>query len=578
MNRRNRYGPLVAAALAALLVSACSAGAGNGEKAEAGGSGATLVKGDANTVNSGTAGKGGSITYVLERNILNWNPLGADIGVATQLVADVYDPSTFFSAPDLKTVEMNKDLLLSAEQTSTSPQVLVYKISPKAVWSDGTPISAADFEYVWRASDPRVCPKCEVASTMGYDSVKSLVASDGGKTVTMTLSKPFSDWQSMFSPLLPAHVAKKLGDDGTPDGLAASFNEGFRYKTSFPDWSGGPFMFKSWQSNQAATLVPNPKWYGRPVTLDSLIFRVITDTTQEVPALRNNEVQIINPQPQVDLLRNVQALKGVNYQLVRGLRKQMLLPNLNNPVMQDPVLRKALFTAMDVKQAISKTVGQFDPEAVPLRNRIYVPQQTPAYQDNLGDQGSGDVAKATALLTGAGYKIDAGKLIDPKGTPVPPITMRYLANDQILQTISELFAASAKAVGVTVNVQSTDSVGETVTHQPGKDFDIFAMTWVGQTFLASQYSQAFMTKAGLNFGGYSSAKVDDLLKKALSATDPAESAELLNGVDKQLSEDAYILPMYQQPDLLAYTSNLVNVRANGTYFGPPYNGGEWGIR
>ncbi|WP_026422597.1 ABC transporter family substrate-binding protein [Actinokineospora inagensis] len=554
----------------AVVVTACSAGSPGG------GDTGNQVKGEANTANTGTAKQGGTLTYVLERNIVDWNPLGADIGVATQLVADVYDPAPFVTLPDLKTVELNKDLLVSAEQTGTSPQTLVYKINPKAVWNDGTPITAADFDYVRRASDPKTCPKCEVASTMGYDHITSLVGSDDGRTVTVTLSQPFGDWKSLFGPILPAHVAHKLGDDGTPDGLAKSFNDGFRYKDSFPDWSGGPFIFKSWQTNQAATLVPNPKWWGKPVTLDSLVFRVITDTSQEVPALQNNEVQVINPDPQVDLLRNVQALSGVRYQLVQGLRKQMILPNLNNPAMQDPVLRKALFTAMDVGQTIQKTVGQLTSDAQPLRNRIYVPQQ-PGYKDNLDTLGTGDVAKATSMLTDAGYKIDGGKLVDPKGVPVPTLTMRYIQNNQILQTVCQLFADTAKKLGVTVDVQTTDSVGATVTHQAGKDFDLFAMGWIGQTFLASQYSQAFMTKAGLNFGGYSSPVVDDLLTKALGATDETQVAEYLNGVDAQLTKDAYILPLYQVPDLLVYKANLVNVRANGTYFGPPYNGGEWGF-
>ena len=572
MKRRKSYLALMTGLTAVLVASACSA-----NKSSDTNSAATLMKGEANTINAGTAKQGGSITYVLERNIVDWNPLAADIGVATQLVADVYDPSTFVTAPDLKSIDLNKDLLVSAEQVSASPQVLVYKISPKAVWSDGTPISADDFSYTWKTQDPRSCPKCETATTMGYDHIKSVVGTDGGKTVTVTLTQPFGDWKSMFAPILPAQVAKKLGDDGTPAGLAKSFNDGFRYASSFPDWSGGPFIFKSWQTNQAATLVPNPKWYGKPVTVDSLIFRVITDTTQEVPALQNNEVQVINPQPQIDLLRNVKALSGINYQLVPGLRKEEFLPNLKTPALKDPVLRRALFTATDVQQIIDKTVGQFDSQTKPLRNRIYVPQ-SPEYQDNLGELGSGSLDKAKAMLSAGGYTLNAGKLIDPKGVAVPPLTMRYVVGNQIQQTECELFTATAKALGVTINAQSTDSIGATVTHQAGKDFDIFAFTWVGQTFLATQYSQAFMSNAGLNFGNYSSPKVDSLLTQALTTTDSTKLAGLLNDVDKQLSDDAFIMPLYQQPILLAYKSNLVNVRANGTYFGVPYNGGEWGIK
>ena len=43
--------------------------------------------------------------------------------------------------PDLS-VFLNTDLLTSATLTSTSPQTIVYKINPKAVWSDGQPITS----------------------------------------------------------------------------------------------------------------------------------------------------------------------------------------------------------------------------------------------------------------------------------------------------------------------------------------------------------------------------------------------------------------------------------------------------
>ena len=49
--------------------------------------------------------------------------------------------------------------------------------------------------------------------------------------------------------------------------------------------------------------MPNPKWYGKTKpSLDKLIFRIITDQTQEPTALQNNEVQAIYPQPNADLV------------------------------------------------------------------------------------------------------------------------------------------------------------------------------------------------------------------------------------------------------------------------------------
>lgn len=63
------------------------------------------------------------------------------------------------------------------------------------------------------ASDSAQIKGCLPQSTAGYYRIKSLTASDGGKTVTTVMSKPYSDWKSLFGagyPLYPAHVAEKL--------------------------------------------------------------------------------------------------------------------------------------------------------------------------------------------------------------------------------------------------------------------------------------------------------------------------------------------------------------------------------
>src|SRR3989442_9826647 len=47
---------------------------------------------------------------------------------------------------------IDHDYLDSAAVTTAAPQqVVTYRINPKAVWGDGTPITEADFEAQWRA-------------------------------------------------------------------------------------------------------------------------------------------------------------------------------------------------------------------------------------------------------------------------------------------------------------------------------------------------------------------------------------------------------------------------------------------
>ena len=59
-------------------------------------------------------------------------------------------PQAFIVNNKLQPV-LNSQLLESASVTSSSPQTVVYKLNPKAVWSDGTPITADDFIYNWQA-------------------------------------------------------------------------------------------------------------------------------------------------------------------------------------------------------------------------------------------------------------------------------------------------------------------------------------------------------------------------------------------------------------------------------------------
>src|SRR5206468_5397442 len=54
--------------------------------------------------------------------------------------------------PDL-TVQLDRDLMESAELTGERPQTVTYRIQPAATWSDGVSIGAEDFTYLWRRSN-----------------------------------------------------------------------------------------------------------------------------------------------------------------------------------------------------------------------------------------------------------------------------------------------------------------------------------------------------------------------------------------------------------------------------------------
>jgi peptide/nickel transport system substrate-binding protein len=542
------------------------------------------LTGDPDTVNSGPVTKGGNLTYVLEKTIDNWNVLtsAGDTFETAEVENSIY-PNVFNVLPDLQPT-LNTDLMVSADQTSASPQTLVYKINPNASWSDGTPINADDFIYLWKAQDGVTCPKCDLESTTGYAQIASVVGSDNGKTVTVTMKTPYSDWKALFSTLMPYHAATPQGLDAAS--IEKSWDTGFA--TDPPKISGGPFMISDFQKDQSVTTVPNPKWYGKNGPyVDKLIYRMITDATQEPPALQNKEVDAMYPQPEVDLIKQLDAMQNIKYQLDTGLVFEHIDLNLQNPALQDVAVRKALFTVTDVTGMIARTVGQIDSDIKPLGNRMFVPGQK-GYQDNVTSfgYGTGDVAAATKFLTDAGYKIVGGKLMDKTGKAFPALSMRYTQGNAIRQSECEQFAAGAKKLGITVNVSPTDSLGDTLTQKDANHkYDVIVFAWVATPFgssnaalYQSDTAQGSAGSWGGNYGHYKSDAVDKSLADSLVTTDPAKELSDLNDADKQLSADAYTLPLYQKPVILAYADKWANIRDNATSVGPPYNTQDWGTR
>ncbi|GAA3822733.1 ABC transporter family substrate-binding protein [Amycolatopsis tucumanensis] len=575
-SRAARIGAL--AATAALVLAACGGGGGDNSGVQTGQAFAECDA-NANACNSAAADQlqdGGDVTFAIEKNIPNWNVTSGEGNVfETGMVTKGILPYTFYTTPDLKPT-LATDFVTSADITSTNPQTVVYKINPKAVWSDGTPITADDFIYNWKVQNGKDCPDCAPASTSGYDRIASVVGSDGGKTVTVTFTDPFTDWKVLWSStgaMYPAHLAAQHGDLNTPAGLAESYKW---FGETVPTWSGGPWKIDNFQNNVSVTMVPNPAWWGAKPKLSRVIFRIITDASQEPTALQNNEVQVIYPQPQVDLVNQVRNIPNVSSYIGLGLTWEHFDFNLKNPALANKALRQALYTAVDVQGIINKTVGQFTDKVKPLQNHNFMPGQE-GYKDVISStgQGTGDINKAKQILTEAGYKLQGDQLIDPSGAAVPTLRMRYTVGNQIRQNECELFQQAASQLGVKVDIIPTDDLGDTTSNG---DFDIIVFAWVASPFPFSGAQQNWTTGSESNYGEYSNPQVDNLIAQANAETDQAKAAELLNQADQIMADDAYVLPLYQKPTFIASYDNIANIRNNSTLDGPVYNMQEWGIR
>jgi peptide/nickel transport system substrate-binding protein len=449
---------------------------------------------------------------------------------------------------------------------------VVYKLKKEAVWDDGTPMTVKDFQMYWKFNNGKDCADCTPAGTTGYELIKSIEGSDEDKTVTVTFTEPYPDWQSLFA-LFPSHLAlKAAGDLDTPAGLA----KGFEFFKQTPTWSGWAYKFKTYEKDVSVTLERNDKFWGPKPALDTVVFRIIEDQAQQLPAMQNKEIQMMISQPNADMVQKVQGFAGVNYNLQSGPTWEHIDLNLKNKYLADTALRQAIFTAINRQEIIDKTIGVYFKGAQPLNNHIIMPPGAPGYKDVITPtgQGKGDVEKAKSILTGAGYKIDGGKLIGKDGQPVPPLRFRFTTGNQGRQQSLELVQAQLKQIGVDVKIEPLTNLGNTLNTG---DFDGIIFAWVGGPFLGDD-KDIWVTGGGGNYGKYSNPDVDRLMNDAAKSVDPNKMRDLYNQALEIMAKDAYVLPLFPKPVFVAVYSDFINVRNNSTSNGQTYNMHEWGLK
>ena len=545
----------LAALLAGLAMVAAACGGGGGGGGEETGGGTAQVT------------QGGTLNYAADQEPTGFNNnTSKDNGTSVANVTRTMFPVAFNLTPDFK-VEMNTDLLESAEQTSEDPQTVVYKIKQEAVWSDGTPVSADDFIYLWKNLNGTIKDN-DVSGTTGYDQIESVTGSDNGKTVTVVFKTPFRDWKSLFASgnfILPAHFMEKQ-----PGGWNTGLDKN---PEKIP--SAGWMKVENWTQGQSLTLVRNDKYWGQKANLDSIVFRFLPESTTQPAALQNNEVDLIYPQPQLDQVQQVKTLPDVSSQINFGPTFEHFDFNFKNKHLADLKVRQAIAKGTNVEELVNRTVKQFSDQAAPLGNRIYMKTQPNEYQDHFGEYGKGDVAAATALLEEAGYTKGSDGIY-AKGGDKLSLRISTTAGNALRETQEELFQAQMKAIGVDIKIANADSTKFFGEWLPAGNFDIANFAWVGSPFSISGSQGAYTCGSGSNYGQYCNKKIDQLFKQASAEFDDTKAAELGNQIDQQITADMATIPLYQKPTFIAWRNTFANIADNSTQDGPFWNSNLWG--
>jgi len=562
------------AAVSTLVISGCTKKGANGPAPQQFSPGFTECVQKPDDCNSGPTKKGGTLIAAIGKVIPNLNQWAGDGNlVETVQVMNGIVNGPFYFAPSGKIVV--SDLMAEEPKvTKTDPQTVVYKINPNAKWEDGSQITADDFKVTWLMQNGHD-KNINVAGTTGYDTINAVEGSDNGKTVTVTWTKPYPDWKGLFA-LMPAHLIKKSGDITSDAALEAGFKALYTDTT----WSSGPYKISTWDKEKSIELVPNPMWYGKvKPQLDKVIFQFVVDSAQLIPALQNKEINVIDAQPNSDMVTKLQGLtsSGVGYEVTAGAAWEHGDINVKNKFLADLALRQAIFAAINVQELMDKTIKSFFPAVAQMGDHMILPG-SPGYQDIRAkvapDQGTGDVEKAKKYLNDAGYKLDGTKLVTPKGETVTPLRWRFTKGNAARAQAAEVIQNQLAKINVPIKIDPTEDLSGTLDAQ---DYDLIQFGWAGSALLTGNFD-IWSSKGGNNKTGYGDAAADDALGKAIVELDPTKAADFYMQADEIWTKAAVSLAFWAKPNLLAASSDYVNVRDNnqGSYFS--YNCQEWGLK
>ena len=344
----------------------------------------------------------------------------------------------------LYTYDANGDLQPAlAENTEVSEDGLTYTFTLRdgLKWSDGTDLTAKDFEYAWkRAAAP------ETGADYGYmfdaiattaDGALDVTASEDGKTLTVNLVAPcayFLDLAAFpaYLPVPQAQVEAAEGWETNPGAWAAE--AGFV--------TNGAYTMTAWTHEESIVLTKNDNYYrADEVTIPEIDLMLSADDTAILSAYNAGNLDFADTVP----TNEIASLMGnPDFHVIDNLGTYYAAFNVNSPIFdgktvdQAIAMRKAFAILID-RPYIVETVGQtgqkvatsYIPAGMADGNGGVFKENGAAYNFPVGDGyypedvADNAIDEAIALLEYAGYEFDDNGMLSAD----TPIKITYLTND-----------------------------------------------------------------------------------------------------------------------------------------------------
>ena len=393
-----------------------------------------------------------------------------------------------------------------AESYTTNDEGTVYTVTLKEglKWSDGSDLTAADFEYSWKRAAAEATAAdygYMFSGFVGYPNELAVEAKDD-TTLEFTLAAPCAYMEDLmaFPTFYPVKkdVVEAAEDWETNPGAWCK-EAGFV--------SNGAYVCTGWNHDTSMTYEKNPYWYNADqVTVEKLEFMLSADDTAIYAAYKAGDIDFADSVPTDEI---ASLLDNPEFHIVDELGTYYVAFNSKSSIFEGKTAAQAAcmreaFSILIDRDYICENIGQTGQVAansfIPLgmadgNGGVFKENAEDGYFDVYAINNDHDavVAKAIELLEAAGYEFEDGKL-----SASTPISVEYLTNESSGHiAIAETIQQDLAEVGIELTIQTQDW-NVFLEERKAGNFDFAREGWIADFNDPINMLEMWITESGNN--------------------------------------------------------------------------------
>ena len=478
---------------------------------------------------SGCAKKPDSNTLVM---IIESSPINLDPRVGVDAQSQRIDELLFDS---LVRRDEHFDLKPSLAESweIPDPETYVFHLHHGVRFHNGQALTARDVKWTF---DSLLTGKIRSAKASTFAQVSRVEATDD-YTVVFHLKEP-------FAPLLWNLSSGAIGI--VPYGSGEDFNRN--------PIGSGPFRFISAAQDKNVIIQRNADYWGTPVKLERVEFKVIPDATTRALELRKQSADVAINSLVADTVVTLQRDRDLTVMEAPGTIYAYLALNLRDPILKDIRVRQAIAYAIDVQPIIHYLLRD---EARPAYSVL--PPQSWAYDGNVARY-SHDRERARQLLDEAGYRPVKGVRFH--------ITMKT-STEESTRLLAAVLQQQLRAVGIALDIRTFEFATFLADVTKGA-YQVHSLRWIGGNLDPDIFENLFDTasfapkRANRTF--FSNPRVDELIREGRSTLDRGKRKQIYDEIQQILAQQLPYINLWYLDNVLVHTN-----RVRGIELGPAGN-------